>query len=307
MTDPNGRRNFSKNIRTRFKENYTKITDYLNLSPIDFSWKVRWRMKYDHNPLFIQIQDKLGVRAYAQEKGILTADVYFVTDEPETIPFGALPKTYFIKATHGCGWNILFENGTFYNWVSGVSLIERDLSKSIITQEQCMQLCHTWLGSTYSKRQWAYQYIQPLLLVEEKLEPHDGYALVVYRCFVFDGVVKVINVDSPMHKRGTDLFVDANWQPFSIPRHFEQPPNPLPQKPEKLTEIVRAAERLGEGFDFMRVDLFNANKGIVLGEMTVYPEGGTMHTPTTDQAFNKWLSEQWILPDINDPDRVLTK
>ena len=255
-------------------------------------------MKYDHNPLFIEVMDKYKMKAYAQARGVQTADVYYVTNQPETIPFDLLPERYFLKANHGCGWNILYEDGKFYNWVGGDARYERDLSKSILTQDESIQLCKSWLNTTFSKAEWAYQHIPPLIMVEEKLEPEDGVALADYRCFVFDGVVKVINHDSPMYKMGVDLFVDANWEPFDLPRHFEIPPDPIPKKPEKLDEIVKVAESLGKGFDFIRIDLYDTTKGIALGEMTIYPDAGNMNTPTTDSDFNKWLGDQWVLQDM---------
>lgn len=280
------------------KNGYTRILDALNLSPKDFSWKLRQRMKYDHTPLFIEVQDKYKAKAYAQERGVETAEVYYVTDQPETIPFDSLPEKYFIKASHGCGWNILYEGGKYYNWVSGEALIERDLSKSIVTREKSIRLCKKWLRTTYSRDQWAYRYIKPLIMVEEKLEPRDDLAVIDYRCFVFDGEVKVINQDSPMYKMGIDLFVDANWKPFDLPRHYEVAPDPIPEKPERLDEIVKTAEKLGEGFDFIRIDLYDTSKGIVLGEMSLYPEAGELNTPTTDPDFNQWLGDQWVQRDF---------
>lgn len=288
-----------KKLLVRAKNKYAAIADKLGVGPRDFAWKLRWRMKYDHNPEYVRVQDKLKVKEYAAEKGVKTADTYYVTERAETIPFDELPEKYFIKANHGCAWNILYKDGEFYNWVSGEALIERDLSKSIITREECLRLCNRWLSSRYSKEQWAYQHIEPKLFVEEKLESPDGNELTVYRCFVFDGVVKVINEDSPMYKMGIDVFVDADWKLFEVPRHYERPPDPLPEKPENLREIVKTAEKLGAAFDFIRVDLYDTTKGIVLGEMTVYPEGGAINTPTTDPDFNHWLGKQWKLPEVS--------
>lgn len=273
-----------------------KIMDSLNMTPKDFSWKVRQRMKYDHNRHFIELQDKLKVKAYAQQRGVQTAYVYYVTNQPETIPFGSLPNKYFIKASHGCAWNILHDDGRYYNWVREGALIKRDLSKLNITQAESIRLCRNWLNTTYSKAEWAYQYIEPLIIVEEKLESDDDTeGLVDYRCYVFDGEVKVIDYDSPMYDVGVDLFVDVNWEPFDLPGHFAKPPDPMPKKPKNLQEIVKAAERLGKGYDFLRIDLFCTAKGIVLGEMAIYPDAGRLNTPTTDSDFNKWLGDQWFV------------
>lgn len=273
------------------------FADSFHITPRDFSWKVRWRMKNDRNPLFIELQDKYKVKDFARRMGVKTAEVYFATDEPETIPFDTLPEKYFIKANHGSGWNILYEDGKFYNYVNGESLVSRDLSKAIINRAECIELCNIWLRTPYSRRQWAYGHIKPQVFIEEKLEPFDDTALIDYRCFVFDGVVKMINQDSPAYDEKTDVFVDTTWKQFDLPGHYEMPPDPFPKKPENFSEIIRIAEMLGKGLDFVRVDLFDTTKGILLGEMTIYPEGGNINTPTTCHKFNKWLGDQWKLPN----------
>ena len=76
------------------------LKDILGRTPIDFSWKIRWRMRHDRNPLFTEIQDIYKVKAYAKARGVISAEVFHVTDDPETIDFDSLPKEFFIKANH---------------------------------------------------------------------------------------------------------------------------------------------------------------------------------------------------------------
>ncbi|MFN8414478.1 MAG: ATP-grasp fold amidoligase family protein [Anaerolineales bacterium] len=288
----------ARHALTRLKWIWIDLADLFYINPRDFSWKVRWRMKNDRNPLYVELQDKYKVKAYAHKKSVQTADVYFVTDNPETIPFDSLPEKYFIKANHGSGWNILFEDGQFFNYVNGENLVSRDLSKSVINRDECVELCKIWLRTPYSKRQWAYGQIKPLIYIEEKVEPYEGTALIDYRCFVFNGVVRVINQDSPDYDMHTNVFVDPSWKPFDLPGHTETPPTPFPKNPSRFSDIVKTAETLGNGFDFVRVDLFDTTKGILLSEMTIYPEGGNLNTPTSCSKFNKWLAEQWTLPIV---------
>ena len=68
-------------------------------------------------------------------------------------------------------------------------------------------------------------------------------------------------------------------------------------RPENLQEMINTAEKLGERIDFVRVDLYNTTRGVVLGEMTIYPEAGMLNRPTVDKFFNNWLGDQWILPE----------
>jgi len=278
---------------------YLDIIDPLPVTTRDFSWKIRWRMRNDRNPLFVVIQDKYEVKEYAQQRGIRSAETYYVTDDPQTIPFASLPADYFIKASHGCKWNIYCHDKAFYYYSDGEDFIGRkNYAEHRITQEQVIEYCKSWLGRKYSKRQWAYRHIAPKIMVEEVLEQRGGGELIDYRCFTFDGRVKAIYVDSPTASVNLQRkFVDPAWREFPIKNPKEKLPHILPEKPETLAEMISAAEILAQDLDFIRVDLYDTTQGIVLGEMTVYHNGGEP-MPTPDRDFNRWLGAQWVLPDL---------
>ncbi len=263
----------------------------LDLSPFavrDFSWKVRWRMRRDHNPLFIALQDKYEVKRYARSRNVNSAEPYWITENPQTIPFDSLPQNYFIKATHGCNWNIACENGKLYK--------HGDSSKVELTRQDCVRICEGWLKSRYSRSQWAYAHIPPRIVVEAEVNQLGGGALIDYRCYTFNGKVAVIQYDSMIYKNNESIFFDRNWKEIELSIYRNKISDPLPPRPEHLDELIAAAERLGVGLDFARVDLFNTTNGIILAEMTVYPEAGDVHSPTIDPRFNRWLGDQWILP-----------
>jgi hypothetical protein len=46
------------------------------------------------------------------------------------------------------------------------------------------------------------------------------------------------------------------------------------QKPKYLEEMLQLAKYLSDGFDFVRVDLYESSNGIKFGEMTNYPDCG---------------------------------
>jgi len=277
---------------------YLDISDKLPNATKDFSWKTRWRMRYDKNPLFVVFLDKYRAKEYAQQRGVRVAETFYVTDDPQTISFHSLPKTYFLKATHGCKWNIYCKNGEFYYYSDGEDIVgHNNFSKYRITQEQALELCKDWLGKIYSKREWAYRHIEPQIMVEKALEQCGGGELIDYRCFTFEGKVKAVYVDSPTASVNLQRrFVDPNWKEFSINNPKAKTSPVLPERPQNFAEIIQTAEKLASDMDFVRVDLYDTTQGIVLGEMSVYHNGGeSMLTP--DRAFNKWLGDQWTLPD----------
>ena len=267
----------------------------------DFAWKVNRRMQYDKNPLFIILLDKYKVKEFARSKGAQTARLFYVTDQPETIPFNKLPSSYFIKANHASGWNILCYNSKHFLFDNGENIVNSDgtLNKHTsdeysLSKEECVYLCKRWLGQKYKKREWAYQYITPKIIIEEVLESEDNGELKDYRMYTFHGKVKAINVGSPQYRKNKEnVFFDHTWREFNLTKNRERRPCPLPKKPDNLTQMIDTAEILVQELDFARVDLYNTTKGIVLGEITIYPESGSRETPTTCRDFNKWLGEQW--------------
>jgi hypothetical protein len=63
--------------------------------------------------------------------------------------------------------------------------------------------------------------------------------------------------------------------------------------------MIEVAQKLGTDIDFARIDLYDTTQGIILGEMTIYPEGGILNSPTSCPIFNKWLGNQWKLRKLD--------
>jgi len=271
---------------------------------VDFSAKVRWRMRYDRNPLFVTLQDKYRMREYASSKGVKTANLLYVTDRPETIPFGELPQKYLIKANHGQMCNILCFDSELYLFGNGKDLINQNGSglnmnsaaKYKLRKSEAIQICGEWLTRRWYWREWAYQHIKPRILVEELMVPKDNKVLKDYRMYTFHGVVKAINVGSAIYRRnGENVFFDPSWKEFKLTKYKEKRPDPLPEMPARLGEMIEVAQKLGSDIDFARIDLYDTTQGVVLGEITIYPESGMFDTPTSCPVFNKWIGRQWKL------------
>lgn len=271
----------------------------------EFAAKVRWRMRHDRNPLFPILQDKIAVKAYARDRGVATPRMHFVTTVPEQIPFDQLPDPCFIKANHGSAWNFLVDSGHCYYFGTGKELLN-DQGKLIegavnsvlhISREKLVDMCKQMLGMRFAPNEWAYQLIPPQILVEDAVQSSDGSVLRDYRCFVFDGVVQMISVGSASYRKHKEnAFFTRDWQPIALTAYKEKLPNPLPERPTNLQEIIVAAEKLGKGIDFLRADFYQSTHGVLLGEVTLYPGGGHANTPTACPRFNRWLASFWRHP-----------
>lgn len=282
-----------------FREKLSKLPHF---SALDLAAKVRWRKRFDRDPKFIRLQDKIAVREYAAERGVATAGILHLTEDPQTIPFSDLPANYMIKATHGTGWNIICLNSRHYIFGDGGELADKlemedsifFESQRILEHQEVIELCQTWTKTTYAPAEWAYRYIPPRIVVEPLLKPRRGSELMNYEFFTFGGEVKAINVDSARYVRDKlDAVFDADWNPIELGKLDEALPDALPEKPTTLPEMIATAGRLGEGINFARIDLYDEANGIMLGEITIYPHGGRPGTPTRCLHFNRFLGDQW--------------
>ena len=305
-------------VRSLIKDRYDAIVRHLDglgllrpkvpvgLAEPDFAAKVRWRMLHDRNPIFPVIQDKIAVKEYARQRGIKTSKLLFETNDPAEIPFDQLEEPFFIKANHGSGWNFLSEGKQLHYFGLGESimnpegqLVEESLRASrIISREKCIAMCRQLLSMRFAAREWAYHRITPRILVEEKLHAANGGELLDYRFYTFDGIVRAVSIGSPTYRRDRlNVFLTPEWEVIKLTQSNERLPDPLPARPECLSEMIDIASRLGKGIDFVRVDLYDSHQGVMLGEMTIYPKSGLPQTPTICPRFNRWLGDYWHHPN----------
>ena len=107
-----------------------------------------------------------------------------------------------------------------------------------------------------------------------------------------NGTAVIVQVDVDRfgdHRRNV---YTPEWEPVNTqylhPWGDDVPP------PPKLAEMVAAAERIAGDLDFLRVDLYNTDDGIYLGEVAAYPGSGLeRHRP---YAYDVELGMRWQLP-----------
>jgi hypothetical protein len=263
--------------------------------------KIRWRMKYDRNPLLTQLQDKLAVKIFGSEKGVTSAEVVFVTHNPENIPFENLPEKCFIKANHGRNWNILKYGSQYFDFIDGEKYITHEGYYTLdnkdvkcLKPEEIIEICSRWIKTNYRPIEWAYNNIVPAVFVERLIEPEPGKETMDYRLYTFNGKVVAISIGSPsMRKKDENIFFDTTWNIIKLKNNFEKEPEIVPEKPSFLSDMLLAAGKLGKDIDFVRIDFFADQHQFYLSEMTIYPNGGQDNRPTSDNQFNQFLGSQW--------------
>jgi hypothetical protein len=67
-------------------------------------------------------------------------------------------------------------------------------------------------------------------------------------------------------------------------------------RPATLAEMITAAEKLGEGLDFVRADFYDTGARVYFGELTTYPGAGREHF--RPKEYDRLLGERWKLYGI---------
>jgi hypothetical protein len=244
------------------------------LNPQLFSEKLYNRMIawiQRHDPIYTQLSDKYTVRDYVAGK---VGHQYLIKllwhgEEPQMIPFDALPADYVIKTNHASAQVIVVKGNS-------------DRTKIIATLS-------AWLRTNYFLGGGEYQYydIRPRVLIEELLRNQDGSEPLDYRFWCFDGTPQVIQVDN--HAHDINPFFDIDWNLLDL-HYREGVSRPALARPRNYEEMLTVASQLSSGFDFVRVDLYNIDGKIYFGELTFTPAGSLKLQPT---IWDAKLGEKW--------------
>jgi hypothetical protein len=230
------------------------------------------RVSFDRRPLLRRLTDKAAVRGYVEERlgpGLLPR-LYVLTRDPVTIDFDALPDRFVIKPTHLSG---------------SVRIV---LNRSTLDCAELIAQCQEWLRRDYYREtmEWAYKGITPQIMVEEFIDEGRGEPPTDYKAFVYHGRVALIHADFDRfidHKRRV---FDRSWNRLGFDIQFPDVGREV-KAPPHLREMVAAAETLGRGLNFIRIDFYDTDKKLFFGEMAVYP-GGTpqyFYLPEVDEHY----------------------
>jgi TupA-like ATPgrasp len=260
-----------------FNFRYKKIFNRkLNLSqPSTFNEKLIWMNLFWKHPLKAECADKFMIRDYVLNRGYghILPQLLGSYNQSSEIDFEALPQKFVLKCNHGCGFNIICTN------------------KNELDINHTKQLLDSWLNTDYSKNTGELHYacITPRIICEEFLEGPEGKQPTDFKVFCFSGKAQSVLVATDRDETGhTDKydFYDLNWNklPYYVPSINAVRQTPKPASFDTMIEIVEA---LSQPFPFVRMDMYEINGKIILGEMTFTPSG-CLNPNLTDQAQNTW-------------------
>ncbi|MBN1363502.1 MAG: hypothetical protein JW976_01720 [Syntrophaceae bacterium] len=235
-------------------------------------------MLFDRDQKWTMLLDKWRVRSYIAGK--VGSDhlipLLWRGDKPEEIPFDELPLKFVIKANHGCGYNIIIKDKTQLNQVNTRLQLNKWLDENFCQDK--------YLGTA-----WAYKNIKPTIIVESFLED-NGDVPTDYKFFCFSGRTKYLQMNFDRFGDPYEKTFDRDFNPLDLWQGTRQYPEKV-VRPDSYEDMVRLAESLAKGFDFIRVDLYNVDCQIYVGELTCYPGGGNVQW--IPRKYDFLLGEKW--------------
>ena len=230
-----------------------------------------------------RLADKYLVREWVAEK---IGEEYLVPlcgkgvyDNPKEIDFDALPVSFVIKTNAGSGDAVIVRNKA--------ALSSKDIRRIIAKLRYGLQFNYAWVGY-----EMHYADIQPKVLVEQFIEC-DEEDLPDYKFLCFDGKPVYCWVDKGRfheHKRNVyDL--DWNLQSWNQKNYGNYPG--IIEKPQNFEKMTEIAATLAQGFQHVRVDLYNIHGRILFGEMTF--TNGSGFEPIIPAEADYELGKLWNL------------
>lgn len=268
-------------IKEKYKLKTGKELDFNNIHT--FNEKMQWLKLYDKNPKYTQIVDKYEVKDYLKNKIgeeyiIRTIGIYNYFDE---INFDKLPNQFVIKCTHDSGSTVICTDKNKFS-----------IKKTKKFINKCLKKNHYFAG-----REWPYKNVVPRIIIEEFVKDNYEDDLHDYKFWCFNGKVKYIHVTSNRDKAdGIKVdFYDLDWNKQPIVWCYPNSNLDI-EKPKNYEKMKRIAEKLSENFPFVRVDMYEVNGKVLIGELTLYPGAGfaKFYTEKYDEIFGDMLS----LPDL---------
>ena len=229
--------------------------------PQTFNQKIQFRKLYDNNPLYSVCADKYAVREYVKEKigEKYLIPLYLVIDELTDEQWKKLPNSFVVKPTH--------DNGT-------VRIVKAKNKADKIKIIKDMKLA---LKLDYGKvsMEGYYSKIPRKILVEKYLKADiEDYKFHCFKDKIFLERITKIGLGS--------MYDVDKWENLKFSIGYKVDPKTYSQ-PYNFKEMLRIARKLSEEFEYVRVDLYNVDGKIYVGELTFCESSG----------FGKFTDETW--------------
>lgn len=249
----------------RILENYYYISTSKRLdlnNPLTLSEKIQWLKLFDNSPLKTRLCDKYLAREWIAERVgeehlVPLLGVWKSFDE---ICFDQLPNSFVLKTNHGSGTNIIVDDATHF---------DKKKSKELI--EQWMKINFAYVHGF----EMQYKDVPVRIIAEQFMTGFQNDGICDYRFFCFHGEPEQVWVDkySGTAKHIRSIY-NMKWEKQDISCVWPDGGKELSEKPKTFDLMIDFARRLSQDFLFVRVDFYEIDGHIYVGELTFTPMSG---------------------------------
>lgn len=248
-------------------------------NPKTYNDKLQWLKLNDRNPDYTRMVDKYEAKEYiasivGKEYIIPTLGVWDTFDE---IDFSKLPDRFILKCTHDSGGLIICKDKS-----------KLDIGAARKKIVKCLKRNYFVVG-----REYPYKNVKPRIIAEQYMENHSANeeCLTDYKFFCFEGIPKVVYISKDKAKEPRTDFFDMSFNHLPI-RMRDKNSDVLPDIPEKFDEMKRIASKLSKGFKHLRIDFYQIDGNIFVGELTFYHNSGfsLVNPPEWNKKMGEWIN-----------------
>ena len=247
--------------------------------PITFNEKIQWLKIHDRKQEYVRMADKYLSKTFIAE---IVGKEYVVPllggwNQVEEISEKDLPQRFVLKTNHDSGGIVICHDKSQLNWQEVRSKLSRSLAHNYYKNH----------------REWVYKDIVRRIIAEPLLCPSDGSEVIDYKFLVFNGVVRAMFVATNRHKPGGAKFnyYDRGWNPIPVVQPHHLPNRVPPSKPRNFEKMIEISEKLSAGTYLLRVDFYEIDGRVYVGELTFYPDAGIEpFIPSSyEELFGSWI------------------
>ena len=260
---------------------YEKDINFNKSNIMTIQEKLKYLIVHESPDYKSKIADKILVHEYS--KKILGKDICVpiikIYEDAKDIKMEELPDKFVLKCNHGSGMNILCNN------------------KSNFDLKSAKLLLNNWKDINFGLIRSEFQYINIKRKIFSEIYLKDN--IEDYKIYCFHGIPKFIRVQKIINETNEKInnYYDLNWKLTNIETGlpgFYRRPDIIFEKPKNFDLMLEYSKKLSEEFVFVRVDLYNINGKIYLGEMTFSPSNFKFKLKDRNQSI-----ELGNLIDIN--------
>ena len=265
--------------RIKFLSNAIKKKRNYNESDIlTFEDKINWLLIHDTNRLKGKCADKIFLHEYSKKKlgkDICNKILKIYNSETE-IDIKELPNQFVFKTNHGSAFNIIVED------------------KAKLDLEKAKKLLKKWMKEDFGAKnaEFHYSFIKQKIFAEEYI----GKNLKNYKFLCYNGKPKYIYLSIEESGQKYRNFYDMNWIFINFTCLSEPHPKYHYPKPKFFELMKEYAKIFSKDFKFVRVDFYELENEVRLGELTFTPMNSFFLCNNIEQEIE--LGKEIIIKNI---------